>query len=235
MWTFTLSTHELSKVVWRRLFSEFSSEVELARASLVAINDRLDRDRAAMAYQTGSISFASGMVLYFLTRKIMPTRVFEVGTFIGRSTAAMLLAMDRNGTADRMLYTCDLSNDFVMDTSAFKTTIKAMPRKGSTEALQAAVADGKTIDMFHLDGRLQGPDMEMVAKLSHERTVFLLDDFEGIEKGVINAIYLRQNPKFANYFLIEPPLPEVLGPLGMHDRSITALLVPPSVFQLTPQ
>lgn len=235
MWTLQLSTHELSRVIWRRLFTEFNAELDVARAELMAIVDRLESDRAAMAYKTGSISISSGIILYLLTRKIQPTVVLEVGTFIGRSTSSMMLAMDKNETPDRLLYTCDLSNDFVMNTSHFKTPIKPMPRTGSTDALRQAIAGGRKVDLFHFDGRLQGPDVGMVAELSHDRTAYALDDFEGIEKGVVNALVMKQQPRFAGYFLIEPPSEEVLAPYGITDRCLTAVLVPPSVFQLTPQ
>jgi predicted O-methyltransferase YrrM len=234
-WNLSLSTHEVSKIVWKRLFGELALELTSATAGLLAAYERLEADRAAMTYKTGSIAPSSGIALYALTRKISPRTTFEVGTFIGRSATAMLMAMDQGGHADALFYTCDLSNDFVMDTRDFKTQVRAMPRTGSTDALRAAVAAGRPVDLFHFDGRLQHQDFESVNALSHERTVFALDDFEGIEKGVVNALLLKQSPRFAGYFLIEPPGPEVLAPLGFTGRCLTALLVPTSVFNLVPQ
>lgn len=235
MWYFALSTHELSPLVWRRLFSEYSFELPEVMASLTSFYSRLEKDRTMMDYKTGSISFSSAMTLYVLTRKIDPTTVLEVGTFIGRSASAMTTAMDRGEARDRVLYTCDFSNNFVMDTSRFKTQIKAMPKTPSTGALRAAVAAGRPVDLFHFDGRLATEDLEMVAALAHDRTVIALDDFEGIEKGVVNAMLLKRTPKFANHFLIAPPGPDVHAPYGLNDRCLTALLVPPGVFQLVPQ
>ncbi len=235
MWSLTLSTHDLSPVIWRRIFNEFLHEIRGATATLAEIYAGLEADRAAMDYKTGSISYSSGIALYALTRKIDPTTVFEVGTFIGRSAAAMAIAMDAGEPRDRVLQTCDMSNDFVMNTKRFRTKVQGMPKTGSTAALKAAIAAGCPVDLFHFDGRLQPADLEMVTALSHESTVVALDDFEGVEKGVINGMLLKQTPRFAGHFLVEPPSPEVLGPLGYTDRCITALLIPPSSFRLAPQ
>jgi len=235
MWRISLSTHEMSKVVWRRLFAEYSFEVPGVLARLGGVYERLERDRSAMSYKTGSISMASALTLYVITRKVNPSFAFEVGTFIGRSATAIMTAMDVSAKPNATFQTCDASNDFVMDTSAFRTQMLAMPRTDSTTALGLIAASGRQIDLFHLDGRLQTPDLELVAKAASSDAAFALDDFEGIEKGVVNALLLKNIPRFAGYFLIEPPAPEALAPFGVNDRCLTAMLVPMSAFALTPQ
>lgn len=234
MWSIALSSHELSSVVWRRLFTEVVTELPGVVAGLSSFYERLDRDRAAMSYKTGSIAFSSAIALYAIARKVNPVCSFEVGTFIGRSAAAIMTAMDAGKHEQALFQTCDMSNEFVMDVSRFKTRVKAMPRTGSTDALRMA-AGGPPVDFFHIDGRLQPADLELMSNLAAPQAAIALDDFEGIEKGVANALLLSAGPKFGGYFLIEPPSPDVLEPLGLTDRTTTALLLPSNVFHLSRQ
>ena len=45
-------------------------------------------------------------------------------------------------------------------------------------------------DIVHLDGRLKQEDFNLLKNNITEKTIFILDDFEGIEKGVINYFNL---------------------------------------------
>ena len=58
-------------------------------------------------------------------------------------------------------------------------------------------------------------------KLSHPKTVIVLDDFEGVEKGVANAMLLGTS----DHILIYPRTPD----------GKAALLVPIKLLQLTAQ
>ena len=66
--------------------------------------------------------------------------------------------------------------------------------------------------------------------------ILMVDDFEGIEKGVMNCILLKNLPCFSSYFLIHPCPVELFDFFESYgSRSMTALLVPPTIFRLTPQ
>jgi len=92
------------------------------------------------------------------------------------------------------------------------------------------------MDLFYFDGRLQNSDLKYIAQLSGENTILVVDDFEGIEKGVINCILLKNLPCFSSYFLIHPCPVEFFKFFESYgSRSMTALLVPPTIFQLTSQ
>ncbi|MDX2223718.1 MAG: hypothetical protein SFV21_13280 [Rhodospirillaceae bacterium] len=230
-----LSAHDLAEIVWRRWAMEFSWDLPDRLRRLAELGARLDRDLARMAVQAGSVSFGTAVGLYLLARKFARVTAFEVGTYIGRSTAAIALGMGDARVAGGRVYTCDFSNDFVMDTSPYGVEIVPGPRTGSSAALQRALDDRRTVDLFHLDGRLAPADLELMAKLAHAGTVIALDDFEGIEKGVINAIQLKQSPAFAGHVLIHPPPQSLLASLGVATGSITGLMVPPSLFRITAQ
>lgn len=49
------------------------------------------------------------------------------------------------------------------------------------------VADNIKADLFFFDGRIAMPDLPLILRLSHPRTVYLFDDFKGGEKGVVNV------------------------------------------------
>ena len=106
----------------------------------------------------------------------------------------------------------------------------------STEALKKVSEKEDSVDLFFFDGSLQDSDLKYIAQLSGENTILVVDDFEGIEKGVINCLLLKNLPYFSSYFLIHPcpiELFDFFNPYG--SRSMTALLVPPKIFQLTSQ
>ena len=60
-----------------------------------------------------------------------------------------------------------------------------------------------------------------------QNCIFVLDDFEGVEKGVVNAIMLRN--VFRNMLLIEPPVDwgDEIGNL--------ALIIPAHIISLSRQ
>lgn len=223
-------------VVWPRLFSEHGDGIDDVVQSLRNLNAVLDKDLDKMELKTGTISEASGLCLYVLTKYIAPKTVFEIGTFIGRSCGAIASAMETNSADTGDIYTCDGSNPFVMDLSLFKTPVHGWPKTKSTDALIQLVDAGRTIDLFHIDGRVMADDIALMAKLSHENTVFALDDFsEDVErkrfrKGVENAAVLMNSDPFGTYALVLPADKAVTGPTGINDESVTALLLPPSLY-----
>jgi hypothetical protein len=81
---------------------------------------------------------------------------------------------------------------------------------------------GVKVDLIYLDGRLSQDDFEPLTKIAHEKTVFVLDDFEGIEKGVNNAMMLEGPGRL----LIYP---------RTFTKAKTAISLPLSLVQIVPQ
>ena len=92
------------------------------------------------------------------------------------------------------------------------------------------VARGVKADLFFLDGRLQDGDLNLLPSMTHTKTVFVLDDFEGLEKGIINGIKLRDI--YPNLILIRP---NGKSPNVNQDSPPLAVLVPPEILQLSRQ
>ena len=83
-----------------------------------------------------------------------------------------------------------------------------------------AKLDGK-IDHLHVDGRLQPDDKTHLERLFHADTIITLDDFEGIEKGVWNAMQIN----LANRILVYPPERTLTERFAMGDAT-TAIILP---------
>ncbi|MFN8925222.1 MAG: class I SAM-dependent methyltransferase [Rhodospirillales bacterium] len=228
----TISAETLGQIVWRQWLQTVEHELPAVRVAVAEAFDACEKTRPLMAYNTGSISFASALALYAAVRNLEPQTIFELGTFIGKSTSAMALAADRNGHG--RIYTCDGSNDFHLPPVA-KCPIQPFPRARSTDALLALAKAGERIDLAFIDGRLSPQDVDILSRLLTERAVVALDDFEGMEKGVANLMLLRAHKAFAGHVLAHPPGPSVLAGFGSVSRSVVALLVPVAGFRFTPQ
>ena len=240
-----LSSLELSSVIWKciienkrdgtGLFShsrETSLELPQIVDELSNYYKDLDNYISKMDYKTGSISLLGGITLYMLIKYFQPRKVFEVGTFIGRSTVAMALGISQY-CDDGIIYTCDKDNDFYLDELKLGCEIRGDGKTLSTEALKKVSEKEDSMDFFFFDGILQNSDLEYIAQLSGENTILATDDFEGISKGVINFAFLKQLPCFSSYILVHP------CPVGLLDfvhsygsRSVIALLVPQTILQI---
>ena len=182
-------------------------------------DSHFDQLRQSADYNTGSLTRDDMVDLISIASYFKPKILAEVGTFIGRSTYALAVGSG----SDAQIYTCDASNDIPLpELPTRSATVIRNPRSSSVEMFNRMLADGmaKQVDLFFIDGRLTEADLILINQLSHERTVLVLDDFEGIEKGVDNAMLLGNQ----SHLLIYP-----------RTEGKTALLVPVKLLQLTAQ
>jgi predicted O-methyltransferase YrrM len=168
--------------------------------------------RAHAEYNTGSVPYDDAVELYKLVKFFQPNAIAEVGTFIGVSTMSMNLAMER--LVD--IYTCDYSNNINLDIP----NIFQYPKQSSAQMFKDMAEKNVKVDLVYLDGRLQQEDFEPLSKIVDDQTVFVFDDFEGIEKGVVNAMMLEGQGRL----LIYP-----------REGRKTAVSIPVSLLKLTPQ
>jgi len=183
---------------------------------------KLEELRKNAEYNTGSISFSSAWCLYNLVRYFKPKRIIEIGTFIGKSTISMCQAQDDEGINEAEIYTCDLSNQISLPWNG-KTKIHQFQKQSSTEMLKKLTG---VFDFLFFDGRLSEEDLVLLSKLISNKTIIALDDFEGMEKGVINLINLRLIPQLANYILIYPPTEDALKQYQFTAHALTAVMIP---------
>lgn len=68
-----------------------------------------------------------------------------------------------------------------------------------------------------------------------DTAIVALDDFEGVEKGVITLTRLAKVARMQRHFLIYPPMPAQLEKRGFTAPSLTAVLASISLFEFTKQ
>lgn len=199
----------LSELVW--------SKLPYVHRPLGRQFEELDRLRSQADYNTGSIGDEEAADLQHIVSHFQPKVVAEVGTFIGRSTAAMASCMTGG-----VIHTCDASNAIALPELNPDVQVVQYPRKSSTEMFESLISAKAKVDLFYIDGRLIPKDTRLVWELAHDKTVIVLDDFEGVEKGVANAMLLLQ--QFPNHALVYP-----------RDIGKTAILMPATLLQFTAQ
>lgn len=228
-----LTPRNLSELVWEQWIETVEEDLPRVRGRLHEMFEACEGTRSKMDYNTGSITLSAAMALYLAVRNTVATSVFEVGTFIGKSTVAMALAMEMNKQGGQ-IFTCDGSNDFHVP-KLCDTPIHGFSKTTSTAALEQLAKNGVKLDMLHLDGRLSGRDVELIEQISDPRVVLAIDDFEGVEKGVANLSILRGRPFFGQHILVYPMRERTLSKLSCITPNTTALLVPMSAVTFTYQ
>ena len=226
-----ISSRKFSELFWELICTEHfmnQSQVNELLKKLKQLEYLIDQ----ATYKTGSISNVSALILYYLIKYFHPEKILEVGTYIGKSTISMAYAMDENKTKNSYIATCDASNDIKLP---WKGNTKINQYRSSTSTIMMEKEKEK-FDFIFLDGRLQKEDIKFLDKLCNEKTIFVLDDFEGVEKGVVNLMAIQSIPNFKRYFLIKPPTSSFLKKINPFSESCpTAIFLPSSLIQFVNQ
>ena len=199
-----------SELFWDIIGEEDGDE----EISICEIVDEQQRLRFMADYKTGSVPVEDAIDLFLIVKYFQPKVIAEVGTFIGVSTRVMSEAAQELS----MIYTCDVSNNITVHEG--NLSISQFPRTPSHEMFKHIADKNVKVDLVYLDGRLSKEDMEPLSKIVHDDTIFVLDDFEGTEKGVSNALLLERS----NTTLIYP-----------RNGNKTAILIPYSRIEFVRQ
>ena len=209
--TLQIGRARFSRFFWEIVDDKISEYPYEAIEKIIKDQQRL---REEADYNTGSLPYDDAVELYKLVRFFKPSVIAEVGTFIGVSTRVM-----REAVSPAAIYTCDSANDIDIS-PANDSKLFQYPRCTSIEMFTDLAEKGVKVDLIYLDGRLSQLDAEPLSKIVHDQTVFVFDDFEGIEKGVVNAMMLEGPSRL----LIYP-----------REGRKTAVSIPVSLLKLTPQ
>ncbi len=222
------------RAVWTAIFENTAFE-DAQQGELLSKLHSLEALRKQAEYDTGSISTITAWSLFAAVRTFQPELILEVGTFIGKSTIAMGLALDQ-GRRPGTIHTCDFSNSFPLP-ALCKSPIVQYPKKMSSDMFAAMLASGLAgkVDFVHLDGRVAEQELPVLASLCKATTVFAFDDFEGIEKGAINYMKMLESGLFQGRILIPPCSEEISRRFGLKDASRTALWLPNALINITAQ
>ena len=223
---FYVSESMLARSFWMDLRA--TTRAGEAISDTYMIFEHADKISKSFPNPTGSISRASCELIWLISRYFEPKHIAEVGTFIGRSTLAL-----QRGANDTLisLATCDFSYDMWQAPDAdAKAKIRYFGKTPSQRMFQQLISEGQKIDLFLIDGRSGQDDLDLITQLKTNSSVFILDDFEGTEKGVMNAVIMRE--RFKDLMLIAP---EYDLNKGWNDAHCLAVLVPHSIFRITRQ
>jgi hypothetical protein len=229
----SINRSNLSQALWEAIFDHSEPQSFSMLSSLLAETVLLENLREQADYNTGSISTSAIWSIFSSCLYFQPKVVAEVGTFIGKSTFAAASAMDVATKNSSGIFTCDSSNDIKLNLKT-KTPIIQFPKTASTDMFTELAKKGIRCDMLFLDGRLQEADLPLLSLILHDQSVFLLDDFEGTEKGCINSMLIMQSLDKTHH-LVYPPSSEALLRRGFKDRCAVAMIVPRSLVMFTNQ
>lgn len=218
---FTISQSTLSELFWHKIFSH-SEDVSHRREELQRALELQEELRPKADYNTGSITFCAAWSIYSITNYFVPSNIVEIGTFIGKSTLSMAMALDHCGRPG-LIQTCDGSNGFDINWAG-RTTILQNFKTISSDMMSTIDCPQ---DLLFVDGRLNDQDLDIIQTENFANCVFVFDDTEGVEKGTINQVLVDQ--KIKNRFVIYPPSNEILNKFNFYSASTISLSIPSSM------
>ncbi len=218
---------DLSNIFWNTILENAFLKQKTFQAEFFKKIDSLEELRKESDKNTGSISSSTSWMIFSTTLFFQPKIIMEVGSFIGKSTLSMGIATDfYSENNECQIYCCDHSNKIHLPNYC-KANINQFHKTSSTEMLNSIPNDIK-FDLVHLDGWLQKEDFDTIKNHLHKKTIFVLDDFEGIEKGTVNYLNLVNNLIISrnSYRLIDPIKSEILNKFNLIEKTTTAILLP---------
>jgi len=230
---FKINQREFSALFWRSLLETFRDALEPLERNSKKESPNFEALRKNSQYDTGSIPDDSSILLSIICMHFKPSVVAEVGTFIGRSTHAIFRASKSDfGNYSCEIYTCDYSNDINLhfaDDSVIQYQLAS-----SVDMFQSLLDLEIKPDLYYFDGRLGDQDLALIGKMNFLNSVIVLDDYEGIEKGVQNASLIES--KYPQIFVTAyPPEAELLKTFGLRPKTSLAVMIPKSLIRFSKQ
>lgn len=228
-----INRSRFSEIAWEIIFENSLIHAQCLRNELFSQSLTLDELRTQADYDTGSISSSAIWTLFSACSFFKPKIIAEVGTFIGKSTFAMACALDTAHTNESNIFTCDFSNSITLEFTT-RTKIRQFKKKSSTDMFSTMLNEGVICDLLVLDGRLQNQDYSLLLEILHSDAIILLDDFEGTEKGVVNAQQLMRTLQ-GSHLLVYPPTRELLRHHGLQEACTMGMIIPRHLVTFTNQ
>jgi hypothetical protein len=228
-----INRKRFTEIAWGAIFENASVHAGALRSELFQKSVTLDDLRVQATYNTGSIGTGAIWALFAACLYFKPRTIAEVGTFIGKSTFAMACAMDMTHLDGGTIYTCDFSNKIDLD-FATRTQIRQFQMQSSTNMFSSMAEENRKCDVLMLDGRLQNEDLQLLPSILGQDTVILLDDFEGTEKGVINAVHLM-NALQKTHYLAYAPSNSLMQAHGLTEGCTLGMIIPNHLVEHTNQ
>jgi hypothetical protein len=141
----------------------------------------------------------------------------------------------RTNLSEVNIHTCDFSN--AIEIPAIPgVNLTQYKKTSSTEMFGRYALMQREPGLIHLDGRISKADIDILGRINLNNTVILLDDFEGIEKGVVNALMLNTLLARSHVLIYPKEVGDVqVGAHRFAERSVLACMCPRAHFQFTAQ
>ncbi len=231
-----LNSNDITSILWNKILDNSFNLRQSYLSKFYEQIESLEKLRKDADYNTGTITSSSALLLYSIVLYFKPSVIAEVGSFIGKSTFSMAFAADTyKNNYETIIHTCDNSNDIDFP-NLTSTKIIQYKKKSSTEMF-SALDKSITIDLIHIDGRLQKEDFPLIKNLLRDETIFVLDDFETVEKGVINYLNFINFKVIdkSSYCLINLVPIDIKKKFNLYGKSTTAFLIPYKFIKFTTQ
>jgi len=236
MKNFHINHRDISNIFWKKLFS-YSSNMNPDKVSLLKFNENLDKLKNKATYKTGSINRTTQWALFSLAYFFEVKSIIEVGSYIGKSLSSLLHGSVKASlnNEDILAICCDKDNKITLPKFS-KAKVHQFHKKTSTEMFKN-IDKNIQFDLFHFDGRIQNEDIDYIKKFSHNESIYLFDDFEVVEKGVVNYSLMLENNIIdkTKYLIITPPNEIILKEFGFFEKCTTACVIPFSVIRFSTQ
>ena len=232
---FDISNSDFSELFWKKLLS-FSSSLHHEKLNLFKKLDDLNFLRKKSDYNTGSCNSTTCWMLYSLAYYFQTMKIIEVGSFIGRSIFSILYGSKKANIYNNNIinaYCCDVSNSIKLP-KIQGVNISQFHKTASVDMFKRLKND--KFDLFHFDGRLNLEELKYIKNLSHNQTIYIFDDFENLDKGVMNfALFTENNFLDNKYQFIPPPNINILNKFSLTEKTSTACLLPKDLIRLSHQ
>lgn len=228
-----LNTKNLSYIVWKIIMER--SPLEHNSKEFFEFMQKLDLLEEKQK-RFGSISLSTAWILYSFANYFEPKNILEIGSYLGKSLFSLLLgAYDSKSNNKIIAHCCDKDHKIFFPKKK-GLEITQYHQMTSTEMLKKIKKNFK-FDFFHFDGRILNDDIKYLREMSHDQSIYIFDDFEMIEKGVLNYSILIDSKIISkkDYFLITPPSESILKQFNLKTHCSTACAIPYQMIRFTSQ
>lgn len=191
----------------RKLYLKYKNEIDFDYERLEGIRNKLIRSsretlpkirRTPEGLIKGSTSIRDCVYLYLLIRYFKPNIIFEIGTWIGTSTAIMAEALRKNNSGK--IITCDINNYvLILDDYQDKATYYNMH---SSNVLKLLLKQNIEIEFVFNDASITKSTIKRLQNLVSKNFIFLTHDYKPPKDKGIKCVKLmdRHFVKGSNEF-----------------------------------
>ena len=137
--------------------------------------------------------------LYLLVRYLKPTNILEIGTFVGNTLSAIILACEKNNKPYK-IHTIDLEDHLKLDKNLIKNVVI---HHGHSRNVLKSIDDN--FDFIFSDAALDKNTAILLNNMITENTFFATHDFvPPYDKGITSVYHMINSTILKNNYLIVP-------------------------------